>query len=108
MEVAIKNFAQMSGKKHKMIILGDMFELGDSTIAEHEKLGQLVAEYQFDKICFTGTHTQSSLAKAPMSALYFPDPFSFRNWLQDSQLEDYLILIKGSRGMKLETLVDFI
>jgi UDP-N-acetylmuramoyl-tripeptide--D-alanyl-D-alanine ligase len=45
--------------------------------------------------------------KAP-KALYFPDPFSFRNWLEDSQLEDYLILIKGSRGMKLEGLVDFI
>ena len=32
----------------------------------------------------------------------------FRNWLEDSKLEDYLILIKGSRGMKLETLVEFI
>ncbi|MBM3169794.1 MAG: UDP-N-acetylmuramoyl-tripeptide--D-alanyl-D-alanine ligase, partial [Bacteroidetes bacterium] len=42
------------------------------------------------------------------SALYFPAPFSFRNWLQDSKLEDYLILIKGSRGMKLETLLEFI
>ncbi|NVK48754.1 MAG: UDP-N-acetylmuramoyl-tripeptide--D-alanyl-D-alanine ligase, partial [Cyclobacteriaceae bacterium] len=49
----------------------------------------------------------AALEKAP-KALYFPDPFSFRNWLQDSKLEDYLILIKGSRGMKLETLVDFI
>jgi UDP-N-acetylmuramoyl-tripeptide--D-alanyl-D-alanine ligase len=49
----------------------------------------------------------SALEKAP-TALYFPDPFSFRNWLQDSKLEDYLILIKGSRGMKLETLVEFI
>jgi len=41
-------------------------------------------------------------------ALHFPDPFLFRNWLQDSQLEDYLIFIKGSRAMKLEGLVDFI
>ncbi len=49
----------------------------------------------------------SALAKAP-KGLYFPDPFSLRNWLEDSKLEDYLILIKGSRGMKLETLVDFI
>jgi UDP-N-acetylmuramoyl-tripeptide--D-alanyl-D-alanine ligase len=108
MEVAIKNFAQMSGKSHKMLILGDMYELGDATQTEHEKLGQLVGEYSFDKICFTGQHIQAAISKAPMSALYFPDPFSFRNWLKDSHLEDYLILIKGSRGMKLETLVDFI
>jgi len=51
--------------------------------------------------------TSRSDSPAP-KALYFPDPFSLRNWLQDSQLEDYLILIKGSRGMKLEGLVDFI
>ena len=108
MEVAIKTFGEMTGKKHKMIILGDMYELGDSTQAEHEKLGELVSQYDFDKICFAGKHTQAALAKAPMKALYFPDPFSFRNWLQDSKLEDHLILIKGSRGMKLEGLVDFI
>jgi UDP-N-acetylmuramoyl-tripeptide--D-alanyl-D-alanine ligase len=108
MEVAIKTFGEMSGKKHKMIILGDMYELGDSTQAEHEKLGELVSQYDFDKICFAGKHMQAALVKAPMKALYFPDPFSFRNWLQDSKIEDHLILIKGSRGMKLEGLVDFI
>jgi UDP-N-acetylmuramoyl-tripeptide--D-alanyl-D-alanine ligase len=85
-----------------------MFELGNSTIEEHQKLGELVSQYPFDKICFTGTHIQAALSKAPVKALYFPDPFSFRNWLQDSQLEDYLILIKGSRGMKLEGLVEYI
>lgn len=108
MEVAIKTFGEMTGKKYKMIILGDMYELGDSTQVEHEKLGELVSQYAFDKICFAGKHTQAALAKAPMKALYFPDPFSFRNWLQDSKFEDHLILIKGSRGMKLEGLVDFI
>ncbi|GAB2624437.1 UDP-N-acetylmuramoyl-tripeptide--D-alanyl-D-alanine ligase [Belliella aquatica] len=108
MEVAIKTFGEMTGKKHKMIILGDMYELGDSTQVEHEKLGELVSQYDFNKICFAGKHTQAALAKAPMKALYFPDPFSFRNWLQDSKFEDHLILIKGSRGMKLEGLVDFI
>lgn len=107
MEVAIRTFGNMTGKKHKMIILGDMFELGDHAEAEHAKLGEIVSEYEIDKVCFTGKLIASALAKAP-KALYFPDPFSFRNWLQDSNLEDYLILIKGSRGMKLEGLVDFI
>ncbi|PSL05829.1 UDP-N-acetylmuramoyl-tripeptide--D-alanyl-D-alanine ligase [Cecembia rubra] len=108
MEVAIQTFGQMNGKKYKMVILGDMYELGDSTEEEHRKLGELVGRYNFDKICFTGKHIQAALEKAPIRALYFPDPFSFRNWLQDSKLEDHLILIKGSRGMKLEGLVDFI
>lgn len=107
MEVAIRNFGQMTGRKHKMVILGDMFELGEHAEAEHRRLGEIVSEYPIEKVCFTGKLIASALEKAP-KALYFPDPFSFRNWLQDSQLEDYLILIKGSRGMKLEGLVDFI
>ncbi len=108
MEVAIKTFGEMTGKKHKMVILGDMFELGESTEDEHQKLGELVSRFHFDKICFTGKFIQSAIPKAPKNALYFPDPFSFRNWLQDSKFEDYLILVKGSRGMKLEGLVEFI
>jgi UDP-N-acetylmuramoyl-tripeptide--D-alanyl-D-alanine ligase len=107
MEVAIRTFGQMTGRKYKMLILGDMFELGEHAEAEHRKLGELVSEYQIDKVCFTGKLIVSALEKAP-KALYFPDPFSLRNWLTDSKLEDYLILIKGSRGMKLEGLVDFI
>jgi UDP-N-acetylmuramoyl-tripeptide--D-alanyl-D-alanine ligase len=108
MEVAVHTFGQMTGKKYKMVILGDMYELGESTLSEHKKLGELVSNYNFDKICFTGKHIQVALTTAPIRSLYFPDPFSFRNWLQDSKLEDHLILIKGSRGMKLEGLVDFI
>lgn len=107
MEVAIRTFGQMTGKKHKMVILGDMFELGDHAEAEHRRLGEIVSEYAIDKVCFTGKLIVSALEKAP-KALYFPDPFSLRNWLEDSKLEDYLILVKGSRGMKLEGLVDFI
>lgn len=107
MEEAIVAFGKMSGKKHKMIILGDMFELGSEEIGEHRKIGQLVNDLRIDKVCLTGKLMQHALVTAP-EALYFPDPFSFRNWLQDSRLEDYLILIKGSRGMKLEGLVDFI
>jgi UDP-N-acetylmuramoyl-tripeptide--D-alanyl-D-alanine ligase len=108
MEVAIDTFGKMSGKKHKMIILGDMYELGDATEEEHARLGELVGNYNFDKICFTGKHIEAALKTAPFRSLYFPDPFSFRNWLQDSKFENHLILIKGSRGMKLEGLIDFI
>jgi UDP-N-acetylmuramoyl-tripeptide--D-alanyl-D-alanine ligase len=107
MEGAIRTFGEMTGRKNKMVILGDMYELGEYAEAEHEKLGELVSQYQIDKVCFSGQLVVAALKKAP-NALYFPDPFSLRNWLQDSKFEDYLILIKGSRGMKLEGLVEFI
>ncbi|WP_186757632.1 UDP-N-acetylmuramoyl-tripeptide--D-alanyl-D-alanine ligase [Echinicola salinicaeni] len=107
MEQAIRTFGKMTGKPHKMVILGDMYELGESAAEEHQKLGEWVSEYDIDKVCFTGELVQNALLKAPRS-LYFPDPFSLRNWLADSKFEDHLILIKGSRGMKLEGLVEFI
>lgn len=107
MEGAIKTFGEMTGRKNKMVILGDMYELGEYSASEHEKLGDLVNLYPIDKICFSGELVVAALKKAP-NALYFPDPFSLRNWLQDSKFEDYLILIKGSRGMKMEGLVEFI
>lgn len=108
MEAAILAFGQMESPKKKMLILGDMYELGEETEEEHARLGELVSRFPFEVICFTGRHVQAALSRAPMRALYFPDPFSFRNWLADSALEEHLILIKGSRGMKLEGLVDFI
>jgi len=107
MEEALKAFDKMAGKSHKMVILGDMLELGEHAEAEHSRLGEILAEMDIDKICLSGHLIQSALATAP-KALYFPDPFSLRNWLTDSNLEDYLILIKGSRGMKLEGLVEYI
>jgi len=107
MEVALEAFNKLNKRKHKMVILGDMYELGEYSMAEHEKLGMLVNTMAFDKICFTGQDTKYALSKAP-KALYFPDAFSLRNWLKDSNLENYQILIKGSRGMKLEGLLDFI
>ncbi|HSI77596.1 MAG TPA: UDP-N-acetylmuramoyl-tripeptide--D-alanyl-D-alanine ligase [Lunatimonas sp.] len=107
MEEALKAFDKMEGKSHKMVILGDMLELGEHAEAEHRRLGEILSGMNIDKICLSGKLIQSALATAP-KALYFPDPFSFRIWLSDSKLEDYLILIKGSRGMKLEGLVEYI
>lgn len=107
MEEALNAFERLNKRRYKMVILGDMLELGPHTVEEHEKLGELLQRMQLDKVCLTGELIQHALPKVS-NALYFPDPFSLRNWLQDSALEDYQILIKGSRGMKLETLMDFI
>ncbi|MBD3628720.1 UDP-N-acetylmuramoyl-tripeptide--D-alanyl-D-alanine ligase [Cyclobacterium sp.] len=107
MEEALKAFGRLDKRKHKMVIVGDMLELGEHTVSAHEKLGEQLQQMNLDKICLTGKLVQHALPKVP-KALYFPDPLSFRNWLKDSALEDYQIFIKGSRGMKLESLLDFI
>jgi UDP-N-acetylmuramoyl-tripeptide--D-alanyl-D-alanine ligase len=106
MRAAIENLKNMD-VPHKAVILGDMFELGEESETEHKKLGEQLAQNDFDLVILAGKHMASALDSIP-KAYYFPDQFSLRNWLTDHPLKNHHILIKGSRGMGLEVLVDFI
>ncbi len=107
MEAAIRNFALLKTEKAKVVILGDMFELGEESIAEHQKLGALVAESNFEMVVLYGQNMQHALAHLP-NAYYFTDKFSLHNWVADKAFQDKYIMIKGSRGVALETIVPFI
>lgn len=106
MKAAVENFIK-SDAPRKMVVLGDMLELGDETEAEHLALGQLVAEGNFDVVILSGKLMQYALPALPR-AYYFPDKFSLHNWVMDNPQQDTHILIKGSRGMGLESIVQFI
>lgn len=102
MAAAIQNFINLKTDKQKVVILGDMFELGDEAPAEHRAIGELVAKGDFDMVVLAGKLMVSALDSLP-KAYYFPDKFSLHNWLLDKQIQDSFILIKGSRGMGLES-----
>jgi UDP-N-acetylmuramoyl-tripeptide--D-alanyl-D-alanine ligase len=106
MAAAIRQFATMPAKR-KMVILGDMYELGNESEAEHAALGKLIAESQFDTVILAGKDMKYALRYLP-KAYYFPDKFSLHNWIMDNPMTNTHILIKGSRGMSLETVVPFI
>ena len=103
MAAAIANFDRMEASK-KMLILGDMFELGDAAPEEHLLLGQQIAAGKFDIVILAGNLMQHALPALP-KAYYFPDKFSLHNWVMDNPQENTHILIKGSRGMALETIL---
>ncbi|UBM57757.1 UDP-N-acetylmuramoyl-tripeptide--D-alanyl-D-alanine ligase [Marinilongibacter aquaticus] len=107
MEAALRNFIQLETEGPKMVILGDMFELGEYSQAEHEKVGALVAQGKFDLVVLYGENMKAALEHLPL-AYYFTDKFSLHNWIHDLKLENYTVLIKGSRGVALETAVKFI
>ncbi|WP_373511965.1 UDP-N-acetylmuramoyl-tripeptide--D-alanyl-D-alanine ligase [Persicitalea sp.] len=106
MRAAIEHFTR-SDAPRKLLILGDMLELGNEAAAEHLAIGQLVAEGKFDIVILTGPLMQHALPALP-KAYYIPDKFSLHNWLMDHPQENTHILIKGSRGMGLESVVQFL
>jgi UDP-N-acetylmuramoyl-tripeptide--D-alanyl-D-alanine ligase len=106
MAAALLQFMQQPAIR-KMVILGDMYELGDESPAEHAALGQLIAQGKFDVVILAGKDMKFALEYLP-KAYYFPDKFSLHNWLADNPLQNTHILIKGSRGMKLESVLPFI
>lgn len=106
MSAAISHFAETENSP-KIIILGDMFELGDVSAEEHAALGQLIASYAFEKVLLVGQHMQHALVHLP-KALFFPDKFGLHTWLQDHPIQNSFLLVKGSRGIQLESVLPFL
>jgi UDP-N-acetylmuramoyl-tripeptide--D-alanyl-D-alanine ligase len=106
MEAAISHFAETENNP-KIVILGDMFELGDLSAKEHASLGKLIAGFPFSKVLLVGAHMQHALINLPQ-AYYFPDKFGLHNWLQDNPITNSFLLVKGSRGIQLESVLAFL
>ena len=106
MDAAIKNFEAMEGP-HKVVILGDMFELGESSQAAHLKLGEQVSKGNFEKVILCGKSIKAALSANP-KAHYFEDKVALNEFLQKQNFIDATILVKGSRGIGLENTPDYI
>lgn len=104
MKAAIENFAQLKAD-HKVLILGDMFELGPESEAEHKQLGKLIKNLGFEKVILCGKEMQYA-RKELEEAAYFPDKTALLEWLKQAKLQNKYFLIKGSRGMGLEVCVE--
>ncbi|KQB44097.1 UDP-N-acetylmuramoyl-tripeptide-D-alanyl-D-alanine ligase [Flavobacterium daejeonense] len=106
MAVAITNFIQLE-KSNKIMILGDMFELGAESHKEHSALVNSLQNEKEAQCYFVGkAFYECQLAK---DNFHFYDSFdSFAERLKEMKFENNTILIKGSRGMALERTLDYI
>lgn len=102
MSVAIENFRQVKAAK-KMVILGDMLELGDESPAEHLVIVNLLVECKFDSVILVGPDFMNAAGKRFIS---FDTSEAAFAWLKDQKITDYSILIKGSRGIKMEKVLE--
>ena len=105
MEAAINNFRMMEGRR-KVLILGDMLELGDHAAEEHERVVQMVREGGFSDALFVG----SEFARAAHGYGYrtFADAGQLRSWLTENRIEGALVLVKGSHGVGLQSVTDLL
>ncbi len=100
MKVAIENFATYTAER-KIAILGDMFELGDYSAEEHKKIIELITEKKLDNTIFVG---EDFFKLNPPNYTTFKTTEECKDFFKSLNLKNTTILIKGSRGMKLETL----
>lgn len=103
MEGALKNLADLKGIS-KTAILGDMFELGEESFTQHLRIAELAAGYHFTKLIFVGDKFFEF--KDEFDALFFRNVADTKVFLQDNLLRENLVLLKGSRSMKLEHLLE--
>jgi UDP-N-acetylmuramoyl-tripeptide--D-alanyl-D-alanine ligase len=104
MEAAIKNFISLKTEK-KALFLGDMLEMGQQSQYEHERIGILTQNPAFELVGLVGSEMKHAAEKNP-KAKYFETPVEALAWLTENKLEGYTLLLKGSRGLKMEQLIE--
>ena len=108
MAAALHSFAARPGNPaDKVVILGDMFELGIESATEHRTLGQLVQGLPFGQVLLIGPDMRHA-AVLDSSLLHFPTKPEAVGWLRANPLQNRQVLVKGSRGMGLETLLELL
>ncbi|SNR14918.1 UDP-N-acetylmuramoyl-tripeptide--D-alanyl-D-alanine ligase [Tenacibaculum jejuense] len=107
MRAALESFdQQLSNGKNKVVILGDMFELGDTSNKEHQEIVDLSNSLSFQKVFLIGEHFYQTDIES--NNLKFSNFENFKDYLIQYDINDSNILIKGSRGMALERTLNFL
>ena len=112
MEAAFSSASSVLSGRRKIAVLGDMFELGRFSRKEHSMLGEQLGRYGFSALFCTGTEMAYTAESAESAGVGHVEHFPAREDLIDA-LEIFCrpgdgILVKGSRGMGMESVVSSI
>ena len=106
MSESLKNFFE-NIEGDKMVILGDMFELGDESAKEHVAIINLLLK-QNDVIKVVVGKNFYEAAKDVSQIFAFAQMEDLKKWLYEKQSKERFILLKGSRSMQMEQLIDLL
>lgn len=102
MAESLKNFSTFKGTK--TIVIGDMLELGEESEKEHNSILELAKSLNFDEVITVGQHFRTSNKEGKA----FINGKELSEFLKSHQLKSENILLKGSRGIALEQILEFI
>ena len=103
MKAALDNFRNLKSS-NKIVFLGDMFELGNAAAAEHQTIADLVTEFNFNTSYLIGKNFSNTSTKLKT----FESFNDLEKFLKTTRIENSTILIKGSRGMALERILEIL
>ncbi|KJV62617.1 UDP-N-acetylmuramoyl-tripeptide--D-alanyl-D-alanine ligase [Rickettsia amblyommatis] len=108
MKAALEYLKQVPAE-NKTAIIGDMLELGENSKRLHEKLVQYILDAACSKVYLVGVNTKyiDDLLPSKIAKRYFKNVDELITHITDLFEGNELILIKGSRGVKLDKIVDY-
>ena len=110
-KLALQILKEVDVSGRRIVVFGDMLELGETTEEEHRALGKYIADLQIDYLFVVGERARDIRRGAIAAGMdedriyHFPFTIEAGLFLQDRIKEDDFILVKGSRGAKMEQIV---
>jgi UDP-N-acetylmuramoyl-tripeptide--D-alanyl-D-alanine ligase len=104
--VALKTLSTFNTRGKKIVVLGDMRELGDTSKREHTNIGVEVSEMKFDHLFTFGPFSKYTSEAFGVSAKHFESKEELSKELKIMLKQGDVVLVKGSRGMKMEEVVN--
>jgi len=104
MMLALKSFIE-SCSKPRGVILGDMLELGPYAEEEHKKILDFVSKQELNIIVLIGEQFRQAQENSHLNYTWFPNSSSAQKWFRRQNFTNYTLLLKGSRGIKVEEML---
>lgn len=105
MSAALENFDELTSN-NKVLILGDMQELGEQSETSHIDIVKLLEQYKFNQVYLVGKNFKK--AAEGTNFVCFDNEKELRESIKKNPIKDKYILIKGSRSLQLEKIVDLL
>lgn len=102
MKLAIEAIAMSKSSRKKILVLGDMLEVGSDSAQEHQSIVNYIQQFTWKYIILVGPRFAKTMAQTSINIFKIETSEVLRSFLLSKSLKGTVILVKGSRSMKLE------